>query len=153
MEPQCMYSECHPQFPSILQYNANTNDQCSFVWNSSTCQQRPTNKRIIHASLCPKDLHNEYNHRKLGCAFKVESLFQILHSKNRNCCWIQEKMHVPSKGSLVCLCTVSRPLLLSWIKSERWKRRDVSKTDQTLTSQLVFVYNSSFIFFSHLAAF
>lgn len=81
MEPQCMYSECHPQFPSILQYNANTNDQCSFVWNSSTCQQRPTNKRIIHGSLCPKDLHNEYNHRKLGCAFKVESLFQILHSK------------------------------------------------------------------------
>lgn len=98
MEPQCMYSECHPQFPSILQYNANTNDQCSFVWNSSTCQQRPTNKRIIHASLCPKDLHNEYNHRKLGCAFKVESLWRSCTQKigtvveyRRKCIFLQKE--------------------------------------------------------------
>lgn len=83
MELQCIYRECHPHFPSILHYNANANDQCSFVWISSTRQQRPTNKRIIHTSLCPKDLHNECNKWKLGSAFKVNSLFQFWHKKKK----------------------------------------------------------------------
>lgn len=82
----------------------------------------PQNKKIIHASLSSKDLHNEYHHWKLGSAFKVDSLFLLLVFKKKKELLLNTGEKHPQKVALCVYIPCQNPLFYLRSKAQDEKR-------------------------------